>query len=79
MRLLAGGVAPTIEALIAGRAIAGVGAAGIFVSCLSIIADVTTLEDRPKLFGSFGGVFGLSSVIGREFRTQVPLRECADL
>jgi len=58
------GVAPTIEALIAGRAIAGVGAAGIFVSCLSIIADVTTLEDRPKLFGSFGGVFGLSSVIG---------------
>lgn len=28
----------------------GCGAAGIFVSCLSIIAEVTRLEDRPKLF-----------------------------
>lgn len=31
---------------------------------LSILAQVTLLEDRPKLFGMFGAVFGLSSIIG---------------
>ena len=31
---------------------------------LQIIAQVTRLEDRPRLFGVFGAVFGLSSVIG---------------
>ncbi|GAA5876984.1 hypothetical protein JCM1840_007089 [Sporobolomyces johnsonii] len=50
--------------LIWGRAISGVGAAGIFISMLSILAQVTLLEDRPKLFGMFGAVFGLSSIIG---------------
>ncbi|KAG8894654.1 hypothetical protein FRC00_008630 [Tulasnella sp. 408] len=58
------GAAPNINVLIFGRAFAGVGAAGIFVSCLSIIAVITKLEQRPLLFGLFGGVFALSSVIG---------------
>ncbi|KAG9086758.1 hypothetical protein FRC06_002884 [Ceratobasidium sp. 370] len=57
-------VATTMEFLIFGRAFAGVGAAGIFVSVLSIIAQVTRLEQRPALFGSFGAVFALASVIG---------------
>ncbi|GAA6004221.1 hypothetical protein JCM10207_002489 [Rhodosporidiobolus poonsookiae] len=50
--------------LIWGRAISGIGAAGIFISMLQILSQVTLLEDRPKLFGMFGAVFGLSSVIG---------------
>ncbi|GAA5974356.1 hypothetical protein JCM11641_005232 [Rhodosporidiobolus odoratus] len=58
------GVAQDVNVLIFGRAVAGCGAAGIFVACLSIIADVTKLEDRPKLLGLFGGVFAISSVIG---------------
>ncbi|GAA6033655.1 hypothetical protein JCM8097_004368 [Rhodosporidiobolus ruineniae] len=57
-------VAKNVDVLIFGRAFAGVGASGIFVSVLSIIADVTRLEDRPKLLGLFGGVFAISSVIG---------------
>ncbi|GAA5856891.1 hypothetical protein JCM9279_007592 [Rhodotorula babjevae] len=57
-------VAHSVEVLIFGRAFAGVGAAGIFVSVLSIIAEVTRLEDRPKLLGLFGAVFGVSSVVG---------------
>ncbi|KAM0753699.1 MFS general substrate transporter, partial [Meredithblackwellia eburnea MCA 4105] len=57
-------VAPNVDVLIFGRAFAGCGAAGIFVSVLSIIAEVTRLEQRPKLLGLFGGVFGISSVIG---------------
>ncbi|KAG8894670.1 hypothetical protein FRC00_008595, partial [Tulasnella sp. 408] len=58
------GAAPNINVLIFGRAFAGVGPAGIFVCCLSIIAVITKLEQRPLLFGLFGGVFALSSVIG---------------
>lgn len=57
-------VATTMEFLIFGRAFAGVGAAGIFVSVLSIIAQVTRLEQRPVLFGTFGAVFALASVVG---------------
>ncbi|KZP04162.1 MFS general substrate transporter [Athelia psychrophila] len=53
-----------VDQLIAGRAVSGVGAAGMFVAMIQIIAQVTRLEDRPKLFGAFGAVFGLSSIIG---------------
>jgi MFS family permease len=42
----------------------GIGAAGIFVSILSIISEITTLEARPRFFGLFGAIFGASSVIG---------------
>lgn len=56
--------APTMNVLIFGRALAGTGAAGIFTSCLSIIARITRLEQRPLLFGSFGGVFTLASILG---------------
>ncbi|KAJ6600865.1 transporter [Mycena sp. CBHHK59/15] len=58
------GVSQNVDQLIAGRTVSGMGAAGIFVAMLQIISQVTRLEDRPKLFGFFGAVFGLSSVIG---------------
>ncbi|GAA5937593.1 MDR family MFS transporter [Sporobolomyces koalae] len=58
------GSGQNIYAIIVGRAVSGVGAAGIFISMLSILAQVTRLEDRPKLFGMFGAVFGISSIIG---------------
>jgi EmrB/QacA subfamily drug resistance transporter len=58
------GVANSVNVLIFGRAFAGVGASGIFISVLSIIAEVTRLEQRPVLFGAFGAVFAFSSVVG---------------
>ncbi|GAA5851638.1 hypothetical protein JCM9279_002525 [Rhodotorula babjevae] len=58
------GGAHNVMTLIWGRAVSGVGAAGIFISMLQIIAQVTALEDRPRIFGLFGAVFGLSSVVG---------------
>ncbi|KAF8319133.1 ABC transporter [Clavulina sp. PMI_390] len=58
------GVAPNMNTLIFGRALAGVGAAGIFGSCLAIIAEICPIEKRPALMGSFGGVFALASVMG---------------
>ncbi|KAF7314643.1 Major facilitator transporter-like protein [Mycena kentingensis (nom. inval.)] len=57
-------LAPNVDALIAGRAVSGLGAAGIFVSMLQIISQVTRLEDRPRLLGFFGALFGLSSIVG---------------
>ncbi|KAJ6566269.1 transporter [Mycena capillaripes] len=58
------GVSQNVNQLIAGRAVSGLGAAGIFVAMIQVISQVTRLEDRPRLFGLFGAVFGLSSVIG---------------
>ncbi|KAJ7122581.1 ABC transporter [Mycena crocata] len=58
------GVSQNVNQLIAGRTVSGVGAAGLFVAMLQIISQVTRLEDRPRLFGLFGGVAGISSVIG---------------
>jgi MFS family permease len=58
------GVSPNINVLIFGRAVQGVGASGIFISVLTVIGQVTRLEDRPILFGSFGGVFAFASVVG---------------
>ncbi|KAJ7666368.1 major facilitator superfamily domain-containing protein [Mycena rosella] len=58
------GVSQNVNQLIAGRTVSGLGAAGIFVAMIQIISQATRLEDRPRLFGLFGAVFGLSSVIG---------------
>ncbi|KZP19616.1 ABC transporter [Athelia psychrophila] len=58
------GLSGNVNQLIAGRTVSGLGAAGMTVSMVQIIAQVTRLEDRQKLYGAFGAVFGLSSVIG---------------
>ncbi|KAG8850141.1 hypothetical protein FRB96_000516 [Tulasnella sp. 330] len=58
------GAAPGMNVLIFGRALAGVGAAGIFVTTLCILARITRIQQRALLFGLFGAVFALSSVIG---------------
>jgi MFS family permease len=43
--------APSMDFLIFGRAVAGIGASGIYVANTVIIADITTLEQRPKFLG----------------------------
>ncbi|EMD00433.1 hypothetical protein BAUCODRAFT_28789 [Baudoinia panamericana UAMH 10762] len=58
------GVAPTSTALIVGRAIAGLGSAGIFSGAMVTIAHIVELEKRPVYFSLIGGVYGLASVIG---------------
>lgn len=40
-----------MDFLIFGRAVAGIGASGIYVANTVIIADITTLEQRPKFLG----------------------------
>jgi MFS family permease len=58
------GVAPNSMALIIGRAVAGVGAAGIFSGAILIIANTVPLRQRPAFMGLVGGVYGLASVAG---------------
>jgi len=48
------GVAPSMDVLILGRAVAGVGAAGIFSGGMLIIAELTPLSKRAQYFGLFG-------------------------
>ncbi|KAJ3478552.1 hypothetical protein NLI96_g9673 [Meripilus lineatus] len=57
-------VAPSIEFLIFGRAIAGVGGAGLWISIMSVLAQITTIEQRPLIMGMFVAVFAVASVVG---------------
>ncbi|KAI8936024.1 hypothetical protein NX059_007526 [Plenodomus lindquistii] len=58
------GVAPNSTALIIGRAIAGVGAAGIFSGAILIISVTVPLRQRPSYMGLVGGMYGIASVAG---------------
>ncbi|KAH3986228.1 hypothetical protein HBH98_031360 [Parastagonospora nodorum] len=58
------GVAPNSTALIIGRAVAGVGAAGIFSGAILIIASTVPLRKRPTYMGLIGGMYGIASVAG---------------
>ena len=58
------GVAPTSTALIVGRAIAGLGSAGIFTGALVTIAHTVELRKRPVFFAAIGGMYGIASVAG---------------
>lgn len=54
----------SMGALIAARAVQGLGGGGLFVLALSVVGDVIAPKDRGKVQGVFAAVFSLSSVIG---------------
>ncbi|KAJ6443170.1 major facilitator superfamily transporter [Purpureocillium lavendulum] len=58
------GAAPNAEALITGRAIAGVGAAGLGAGAYTIIAFSAPPKKRPAFTGILGASYGFASVIG---------------
>ncbi|OAA43605.1 Major facilitator superfamily domain, general substrate transporter [Metarhizium rileyi] len=58
------GAAPNSPSFIVGRAIAGVGAAGIWTGSMMAIIPMVPLHKRPMFQGIFGMVFGISSVVG---------------
>ncbi|KAK0672086.1 major facilitator superfamily domain-containing protein [Cercophora samala] len=57
-------VAPTSNAFIVGRAIAGMGTAGLFSGSIVILSYTLPLRKRPAAFGLIGGMWGISSVAG---------------
>lgn len=58
------GAAPNAEALIVGRAIAGIGAAGLGAGAYTIIAFSASPRRRPAFTGILGASYGFASVIG---------------
>ena len=58
------GAAPNSIAFIVGRAVAGLGSAGIFSGGSMIILPLVPLRKRPIFTSMFGMAFGLSSVLG---------------
>ncbi|KAE8448022.1 hypothetical protein EG329_009945 [Mollisiaceae sp. DMI_Dod_QoI] len=58
------GVSPNSIALIIGRAITGVGAAGILGGCYTIIAFSVPPMMRPAFTGILGATYGCASVVG---------------
>lgn len=58
------GVAPNSETLIVGRALAGVGAAGIGSGAYTIIAFSAPPRQRPIYTGIVGASYGIAAVIG---------------
>lgn len=74
------GAAPTSTVFIVGRAIAGIGSAGIFSGAIPIFVYVLPLEKRPAYSGVFGMVFGVASVVapllGGAFTDKISWRWC---
>ena len=58
------GVAQSTLQLILFRAVQGVGSASLFTNAFAVVADLFAPAERGKYQGIFGGVFGLSSVVG---------------
>lgn len=50
--------------LIVSRAVQGLGAGGLMVTAMALIADVIPLRDRGKYQGAMGAVFGVTTVLG---------------
>lgn len=57
------GVAPSSTVFIVGRAIAGLGAGGIFAGALTIIAYSIPLRKRPVYAGGIGAMFGVCQLM----------------
>ncbi|KAH8807449.1 major facilitator superfamily transporter [Xylogone sp. PMI_703] len=58
------GAAPTMDAMIIGRTIAGVGGAGMYVGCLTLLSMTTTIRERPIYMASIGFTWGAGTVLG---------------
>src|SRR5437899_5037991 len=58
------GIAQTMTELIAFRALQGLGGGGLMVTTVAVVGDLVAPRDRGRYQGLFGGVFGVSTVIG---------------
>ena len=58
------GASQSMTELIAFRAVQGLGGGGLIVTTMAAVGDIIAPRDRGKYQGLFGGVFGISTVIG---------------
>ena len=57
-------LAPNLWALVAGRAVQGLGGGGLIVVSMAAVADAVPPRQRGRYQGMLGSVFGVSTVIG---------------
>ncbi|KAJ5611901.1 hypothetical protein N7528_009006 [Penicillium herquei] len=58
------GAAPSMNALIVGRTICGLGGAGMYLGVMTILSMLTSPKERPMYLGMVGLVWGLGTVLG---------------
>ena len=58
------GAAPTMETLVACRALQGIGGGGLFAVAFALLGLLFEARERGKAQGIFGAVFGIAGVIG---------------
>lgn len=61
---LACGLAPTMDALVAARALQGLGGGGLMTLTLLAVAALTTLEERSARLARLGAAYGLATMTG---------------
>ncbi len=59
-----GGAAQSMDMLLVGRVVQGIGGGGLIILSQASIADVVPARERGKYMGVMGGVFAFSSVAG---------------
>ncbi|KAK3293712.1 major facilitator superfamily-domain-containing protein [Chaetomium fimeti] len=58
------GAAPTMDALIVGRAICGMGGSGMYIGSMAILTKMTSERERPLYLNLVGITFGGGTVLG---------------
>ncbi|KAF9870609.1 hypothetical protein CkaCkLH20_11915 [Colletotrichum karsti] len=58
------GAAPTMDALIVGRVICGIGGSGLYNGAFTLISQTTTMAERPLYVSGTGFTWGLGTVLG---------------
>ena len=56
------GAAPSMNALIVGRTLAGLGGAGMYLGVIMLLSFSTSPVERPRYIGMIGAMFGLGTV-----------------